>query len=159
MKKISKEIASLLESKGFVIVSTLDKDGNIHCSAKGVVEVEEEGKVYLIDLYKRVTYANLQRNSTVSITVIDEEQFAGFNLKGKASIVQKKDMEDKFIKKWQKEIIRRISKRVIKNIKKDKKSKKLPETNFPQPEYLIEIKVGQIVDLAPSPLKKPALDD
>jgi general stress protein 26 len=153
MKEIPDNVAKLLKEKGYVSVSTLDSSGSIHCSAKGVVEVKKKGEVYLIDLYKQITYNNLKRNSTISITAIDEHQFIGFTLKGKARIVKRDKIKYKLIKQWEKKLVERISKRVIKNVKKDKGSVKHPESKFPQPEYLIEMDVEQIVDLTPSRLK------
>lgn len=157
MKKISDNVIQLLKERGYVIVSTLDRSGGIHCSAKGVIDIEKKGYVYLIDLYKRVTYANLEKNPTIAITAIDEDQFIGFVLKGKAKIVKRKKIKESIIKKWEKKLVERISKRVIKNIKKDKGSTKHPESRFPQPEYLIEMEVNQIIDLTPTHLKESVL--
>jgi general stress protein 26 len=158
MKKISENIIQLLKERGYVIVSTLDEGGGIHCSAKGVAEVKEAGQVYLIDLYKQITYNNLKRDKTISITAIDEDQFIGFSLKGKAKIVKREKIEDRLIKQWKRKIIERISRRVIKNVKKSKASIKHPESMFPQPEYLIEMQVDQIIDLTPTHLKGSVLD-
>ncbi|MCF7916283.1 MAG: pyridoxamine 5'-phosphate oxidase family protein [Candidatus Omnitrophica bacterium] len=155
MKKISQKVIQLLKERGYVIVATLDKSGSIHCSAKGIIDVKEKGEVYLIDLYKQTTYNNLKRNPAISITAIDEHQFIGFTLKGKANIVKRDKIKDKLIRQWEKKIVERISKRVIKNIQKDRGSTKHPESRFPQPEYLIEIDVEQIVDLTPTHLKGP----
>ncbi len=155
MKEIPDNVIQLLKERGYVIVSTLDNNGGIHCSAKGVVEVKKKGEVYLIDLYKQITYNNLKRNPTISITAIDEHQFIGFTLKGKANIVKRDKIENESIKQWEQKIVERISKRVIKNVKRDRGSIKHPESRFPQPEYLIEMTVAQIIDLTPSHLKGP----
>lgn len=157
MIKIPDIVIKLLKDHGFVIVSTLDKDGAIHCSAKGVVEVKNKGEVYLIDLYKRITYTNLKRDPTISLTVIDEDRFIGFTLKGEAKIVKKEKISNELVRKWKKKIIERISKRVIRNIKKDRGSAKHPESMFPSPEYLIEVDVKKIIDLTPTHLKAPIL--
>ncbi len=155
MVKIPDKITKLLLSQGYVVVSTLDKEGSIHCSAKGVADVFGlKGKVYLIDLYKRVTYLNLLKEPTLSITAIDENQFIGFTLKGKAKIVKKEKIRDESIKKWERKIIERISKRVIRDVKKDKISARHPESKLPSFEYLIEMEVFQIIDLTPPALKK-----
>ncbi|MCF7870088.1 MAG: pyridoxamine 5'-phosphate oxidase family protein [Candidatus Omnitrophica bacterium] len=159
MKEIPDKVAKLLKEHGFVIVSTLDRDGGIHCSAKGVVDVKEEGRVYLIDLYKRVTYINLQRDPNITITAIDEDQFIGFSLKGKTKIVKRSKIKESIIKQWEKKLVERISKRVIKNVKKDRGSTKHPESKFSQPEYLIEMRVDQIIDLTPTHLKGSVLGD
>ncbi|MBD3264138.1 MAG: hypothetical protein GF375_03440 [Candidatus Omnitrophica bacterium] len=153
MRKIPKEIVNFFHQQKFIIVSTFDSQGYIHCSAKGLVNIHPEGKLYIIDLYKRNTFSNLKKNSRISVTAIDEKKFMGYNLKGEGRIVKKESIEEVLIKKWEEKVIQRISKRVIRNIRKDKGSKIHPEALFPHPEYLIEMTVRQIIDLAPSHLK------
>jgi uncharacterized pyridoxamine 5'-phosphate oxidase family protein len=154
MKKLSNDIVNFLEKQGFVIVSTMDPSGSIHCAAKGIAGIEEKGKVYLIDLYKAKTFKNLQKNSTISITAVDEHLFIGYTLKGKAKIVDRDKIKNHIIKAWEERVIQRISKRVIKSLKDYKKSGHHPEAKFPHPQYLIEVDVDGIVDLAPPHLKK-----
>jgi uncharacterized pyridoxamine 5'-phosphate oxidase family protein len=151
--EISREIVNFLEKQGFVIVSTLDFQGKIHCSAKGIVSIERKGKVYLIDLYRTHTFSNLKRNPTVSITAVDEHRFTGYTLKGKADIVEREKIEGHIIKKWEERVIQRISKRVIRNIKEERKFSAHPESRFPRPQYLIVVNIEEIVDLAPRHLK------
>ncbi|MBL7131275.1 MAG: pyridoxamine 5'-phosphate oxidase family protein [Candidatus Omnitrophica bacterium] len=152
--KLSSNIIYLLEKQGFVIVSTLDPQGKIHCSAKGIVGIEKEGKVYLIDLYRENTFNNLKRNPTISITAVDEHEFMGYTLKGKARIIEREKIKDHIIKSWEERVIQRVSKRVIGDIKEEKKSPHHPEALFPQPQYLIEMEVEDIVDLTPTHLNK-----
>ena len=154
MKTLSDDIVNFLERQGFSIVSTLDANGRIHCSAKGIVGIEKKGKVFLIDLYKAETFKNLQRNPTISITSIDEHLFMGYTLKGTAKIVDRDRIKSHIIKAWEERVIQRISKRVIKSIKDYKKSGHHPEAKFPYPEYLIEVDVEDVVDLTPAHLKK-----
>lgn len=152
--KLSSSIIHLIQKQGFTIVSTLDPQGGIHCSAKGIVGIEKEGKVYLIDLYRRNTFDNLKRNPAISITAVDEHRFIGYALKGKAKIVEREYIEGHIIKKWEKRVIQRISKRVIKNLKENKGAFHQPEALFPHPEYLIEMDVKEIIDLTPAHLKR-----
>lgn len=154
MENLSKEIIYVFEKQGFVVVSTLGLKGDIHCAAKGIVGIESEGKVYIIDLYKRETFNNLKNNSTVSITAIDEETFTGYTLKGKAKIVDRQEIKEHVIESWENKVVQRVSKRVIGNIKKDRKSPHHPEAIFPQPQYLIEVDVESVVDLTPKQLKR-----
>ncbi len=153
MIAIEDKIISFLRAQGFVIVSSLDQEGRIHCSAKGVVGLEGVGKVYVIDLYCGATFRNLKANPTISLTAVDEQQFCGYTLQGKAKIIKGQEISQSVIDQWQKTLINRMSTRVIKNIKRDKSSEHQPETGFPQPEYLIEVTVEAIVDLAPAQLK------
>lgn len=152
--KLSQDIMSFFQEQGFVIISTLDSKGNIHCSAKGIAGIEQGGKVYLIDLYKANTFNNLQKNSTASIIAVDEHQFIGYTLKGKAKIVERAKIEKHIMKSWEDKVIQRISKRVITDVKADRKIDHHPEAKFPHPQYLIEVDVEEVIDLAPGHLKK-----
>ena len=152
--KISKDIVKFLRKQGFVIVSTLDSKGHIHCSAKGIVGIEDEGRVFVIDLYHGNTSANLKANSTVSITAIDEHTFEGYTCKGKAKFIQREKAGTHIIKEWEDKVIERISNRVIRGVK-DKKNIHHPESALPHPKYFIEIDVEEIVDLTPAHLKPP----
>ncbi len=150
MKKLTEEIIYLLERQGFVIVSTLDKSNCIHCSAKGVVKIEPEGKVFVFDLYHRQTYQNLQKNPIVSITAVDAKHFRGYTLKGKGKIVPRGEVEAHFLEKWEKKILQRMTQRVIEGVQSQSKSQGHFEAQLPEiPKYLIEIDVDDIVDLAP----------
>jgi len=150
--KLSRDQMNLLQRQGFVMVATLDSRNKINCSAKGIVGIEED-KVFIIDLYKGITYKNLARNSTVSIDAIDEHSFSGVTIQGKAKIVLREKIEDHIIKKWENSIIRRISSRVIKSVQTSVKSRKHFEVDLPKhPKYLIEIDVEKVIDL--SPIKK-----
>jgi len=155
MIELSDSVIYLLKKQGFVIVSTLDSKSAIHCAAKGIVGIEKQGKVYLIDLYRNNTFQNLKNSSTISITAVDESEFTGYTLKGKAKIIEREKIEDQIIKAWEEKVIARVSSRVIADIKKEKQESHQPEILFPQPQYLIEIELEEIFDLTPTHLKKP----
>lgn len=156
MRKLPQNIISCLERQKIAIISTLDAKKRIHCSVKGIVGIEPQGKVYIIDLYCRNTFKNLKKDPTISVTVVDEARFEGYTLKGKAKIVARDKIEDHIMKGWEAKVIERISSRVIKNIQVSRKTRHHPESRMPQPRYLIAIEVKDIVDLIPSHLKPPA---
>lgn len=146
-------LINFFEKQTFVIVSTIDSKKRIHCAAKGIVGVNKEGKIYLIDLYKTATFRNLQNNPTVSITAVDEHLFIGYTLKGRARMVARSKIETPLMRKWEEKVIQRISRRVIKNVKDSRDSRHHPEAKFPHPQYLIEVSVEEVVDLTPPHLK------
>ncbi|RKY43682.1 MAG: hypothetical protein DRP80_04550 [Candidatus Omnitrophota bacterium] len=147
-------VANFLKRQSFVIVSTLDEKGRIHSSAKGIVSIDEKGNIYIIDLYKKKTFKNLQNNRTISITAVDEKRFLGFSVKGKAKIVEKKDIPEIVIKEWDKKVVERISKRLIRHVQDQKENLLHPEAKFPLPEYLIVVEPQELVDLSPQELRK-----
>lgn len=151
---LSKEIVYFFSNQGFVIVSTLDPNGTIHCSAKGIAGINESGEVFLIDLYHAQTFSNLEKNPGISITSINEQQFVGFTLKGKAKIVKNDAIDTVIIDAWHQRVVKRISNRVIGNLQRDQKTGHHPEAKFGSPAYLILMQVEEVVDLTPNHLKK-----
>ncbi|MFA5410783.1 MAG: pyridoxamine 5'-phosphate oxidase family protein [Candidatus Omnitrophota bacterium] len=150
MKKPSEEIVRFLQNQGFVVVSTIDKKGYPHNSCKGILEIDKEGRVYLLDLYRGNTYANLKRDPRISITAVDEHKFKGYCLKGKAEIVAGENLDSEMIKAWETRLTARITQRLLKNLREEKGHPRHPEALLPKPEYMIVMKVDEVINLAPS---------
>lgn len=153
--KLDKNIVRFLARQGIVIVSSYDRSGSIHCAVKGIVGIEEDGAVFVIDLYKAHTYKNLMSDPRVSITAVDEEKFTGWTLQGKAKIVQRQDIAAHIQAKWEEKIVNRISSRLLKSLKKDRGAKHHFEAALPTiPQYLIEIDIDNVIDLQPACVRK-----
>lgn len=151
--KLSREIIHFLESQKSVIVSTLDGEGRIHCAVKGIVGIEKKGRVFLIDLYMKRTFANLKKNRTISITAVDEHGFKGYSVQGTARIIPRKDIRRHIVEEWERRILKRISSRMVRSVKASTTSSSHFEAELPaQPKYVIEMDVTNIVDLSPSPM-------
>ncbi|MDD4954376.1 MAG: pyridoxamine 5'-phosphate oxidase family protein, partial [Candidatus Omnitrophica bacterium] len=80
MKNLPEGIIKFFNGLRFSIVSTIDRDGSPHNSCKGIVDMEKDGKVYLLDLYMARTYENLKANPHISVTAVDEHKFMGYCL-------------------------------------------------------------------------------
>ncbi len=152
MKKLPAEVMQFFQKQRFVVVSTVDSAGMPHNSCKGIVDMNSKGKVYLLDLYRGKTLANLQYNPNISVTAVDEHKFVSYCLKGKAKLVDKRDLKPHIIKAWEKRIANRITHRLLKNIHEEdvKGHKRHPESALPGPEYMIAMEVSGIVSLMPS---------
>lgn len=153
MKRLSDEIIQFFRSQGFVIVSTVGTDGVPHNSCKGIVKINKQGQIYLLDLYKAKTYENLEKKPRISITAVDEHKFIGYCLKGKARIILSEKLKPQIIRAWEERITSRITQRVLKNILEEKGHLRHPEALLPKPQYLIVMNVEEIVDLTPHYLK------
>ncbi|HOX54264.1 MAG: pyridoxamine 5'-phosphate oxidase family protein [Candidatus Omnitrophica bacterium] len=153
MQEFSEEIIHFFQIQGFVIVSTLDEDGSIHNSCKGIVKIESKGQVYLFDLYKARTFQNLQSNPTISLTAVEEHKFQGYCLKGKGKIVETEDLKPEIVALWDDKITARATKRMIKNIHEEKGHPAHPEILLPKPEYLIVVEVEEIINLTPGKMR------
>ena len=154
MKRLTDDIINFFHKQPYTIVTTIDKKGCPHNSCKGIVDIENTGKVYLLDLYKERTYENLRQNPHITITAVDEHKFMGFCFKGIARIVKEKKLHSRTIKKWEEKLIKRISQRLLKNLQGQKGHPRHPEANLPKPEYLIEVEVKEVIDLTPHHIRK-----
>lgn len=153
---IEPDIVHFFHSQHFTIVSTIDRRGYPHNSCKGVVDIDKNGRIYLLDLYMGKTYENLKRNPYISITAVDEHKFEGYCFKGKAKIVPRNKVNKRILKLWEDKIISRISHRLLKNMQGEKGHKTHPEAFLPGPAYLIEVDVNEIIDLIPGHIKRKA---
>jgi len=152
-KILSDDIIHFFQRQGFVIVSTIDKNGIPHTSCKGIVKIDKNGRIYLLDLYKAHTYENLKQNRNISLTAVDEHKFRGYCLKGKAKVIKEDKIKSHIIKTWEEKITSRITSRILKNIRGEKGHSRHPEILLPRPEYLIVMEVKEIIDLTPHPLR------
>ncbi len=153
MHRLDNDIVHFFRNQGFVIVSTIDRDGSPHNSCKGLVKINPQGLVYLLDLYRGKTYGNLSQNPHISITAVDEHKFIGYCLKGKAEIIQGESIQPDIMKAWEERLTTRITRRLIKNIQGEKGHSRHAEALLPKPEYLIVMEVNEIVDLTPHQIK------
>ena len=116
MIALPREIVQFFHKQRFVIVSTVDKKNTPHNSCKGIVDIDQKGIIYLLDLYRGKTLANLERNPNISVTVVDEHKFIGYCLKGIAAIVDKKLLNPHIIRYWEKKIPKNIVMNTQKNL-------------------------------------------
>lgn len=154
MKRLSQEIVDFFKKQNFTVVTTIDKDGMPHNSCKGLVKINHNGTLYLLDLYRARTYDNLKRNPHMSITAVDEHGFSGYCLKGKAKIAKTAQLKSGIIKAWEKRINSRITQRIIKNVQGQEGRPGQPEALMPKPEYMIVMKTEKIIDLTPGHIKQ-----
>jgi general stress protein 26 len=157
MKQISSVIIDFLRNQGFVIVSSIDKKGFPHNSCKAIVKIDPVGEIYLVDVYHGVTNENIANNPRISISAVDEHKFIGYCLKGQARLIKDTAIGQEIIKTWEDNITSRLAKRLLKNVVQDKGQEHHPEASLPHPKHLIVLGVEEIVNLAPSHLKKETL--
>lgn len=156
MKQISTVVIDFLRTQDFVIVSSIDKNGFPHSSAKAMVKIIPAGKIYLVDVYSGVTSENIKHNQHISISALDEHKFIGYCLKGKAIKIPDNFMSQEMIKTWEENITARLAKRLLRNLSQDQGQRHHPEASLPLPKQLIVLEVEKIVNLAPYHLRKPA---
>lgn len=141
-----------------MIVSTLDNRGRPHSACKDLIKINENGRVYLLDLYLRETFSNLKRNKNISLTAVDEHRFKGYCLKGKARVLLVRNLSPEIKSAWEQRIASRLTQRVLRNLRGEKGHPRHPESLLPLPQYLIMMQVEEVVDLTPQHLKEEKQD-
>jgi len=154
MSQLSETVIHFLQKQGCVVVSSIDGNGFPHSSCKGIVKIDSNGSIYLLDAYRGKTLQNLKNNPFASITSFDEDKFTGYCLKGRARIISKNEMDAAIIKAWEDRIVNRLTQRLLKNVRGGVKGHPAhPEALLPKPEHMIVIDVEEVVDLTPHHLK------
>ena len=153
MNIISDDIKRFILAQHFIIVSTVGSDGIPHSSCKGIVKINTDGTIYLLDLYMGQTYENLTMNPSINLTAVDEHKFKGYCLKGTAEIVSSDKWKPDVLKAWEQRMASRITHRILKNLRGEKGHPKHPEAQLPRPKYLIAITVKEVIDLTPPQLR------
>ena len=153
MTSLSETIVQFFQNQGCVMVTTIDVKGFPHNSCKGIVKIDRRGRVYLLDLYRSVTFRNLNSNPKISITAINEHKFVGYSLKGMAKIITFEEISPEILKAWEDRITSRLTQRLLKNIREEKGHPRHPEVLLPRPQYMIAMEVLGVVDLTPHHLK------
>jgi hypothetical protein len=154
MLQIKEDVVRFFQEQGFVIISTIDKSGSLHSACKGIVDINSEGKIHLLDLYRGTTLDNLKNDPNISITAVNEHKFKGYCLKGKASVVKIDEVSSELMANWEAKINSRVSQRIIKNIQGEKGHPLHPEILLPRPEYMIAVEIHSVIDLTPHKLKQ-----
>ncbi len=149
MKKVPEEIVWFFEKQDFVIVSTVDSEDGPHCACKGLLKISREGKFYIMDLFRGNTFRNVKSNPRMSITAVDEHQFKGYCLKGKARIIPEEKIPASCLKAWRHRIHNRITSRIIRNIHGEPGHRAHPELLLPDPKYIIVMELEEIFNLVP----------
>ena len=153
MKRLNDDIMDFFKKQSFVIVTTMDPDGTPHDSCKDVIRLSRDGRIYLLDLYMRRTFQNLEINPSMCVAQVDEHRFSGYCLKGKGHVVKIDRLRAQVTKIWHKKMNSRIVNRIIRNIHDDKGHPSMPESLLPRPEYMIVMDVNEIIDLTPGHIK------
>lgn len=80
-----------------VFVATVDSAGDPHVVPKGTVDVLGDRHIIFVDLQESQTKKNLLHNPSVAITVVNPTSYEGYQLKGRAEIIERGDAYDKLM--------------------------------------------------------------
>ena len=94
MTKIPEDIKGFLNSH-LAFVATVDIKGIPNVVPKGNIAVLGDNVIVFADLYSHQTKKNLKQNPNISICVINAASYSGYQLKGRAKVIERGSEYDK----------------------------------------------------------------
>jgi predicted pyridoxine 5'-phosphate oxidase superfamily flavin-nucleotide-binding protein len=127
MAKIPQKIKEFIPDKmGWVGTATVDGVPNV--TPKGTAQILDDEHLIFADLFSRKTRENLEKNPQVSVTVIDEKSFKGYQIKGSAELLTSGAVYDKVVEEL-----------------------KQAPMELPAPKYVVKITVNSVYDQSVGP--------
>ncbi|TDA30318.1 MAG: hypothetical protein DSO04_06135 [Hadesarchaea archaeon] len=129
-------------------LATSSKEGVPNVVPMGLVEVLDDSTIAVIDVLMHKTRKNLAENDNVALAVTDVNRLAGYQFKGKASVVSTGEMMEwarELVKKKQEKRRELLADRLKSETDPERisKIKKLMEVTY-QPKAVVLIKVKEI---------------
>ena len=87
MSRLSGEIKDFIQNH-LAYVATVDEKGVPNVVPKGDIAILDDNTVLFADLYSHQTKKNLTKNPNIAITIVNPAAYKGYQLKGKAKIVE-----------------------------------------------------------------------
>jgi uncharacterized pyridoxamine 5'-phosphate oxidase family protein len=110
-----KKIKDLLKSREFISVATCDLNYKPNAASKFLLKLEDKF-LYLADHVFGRTFKNLKDNPQVSISFADTNTLYGYQINGKAQILESGAEYDKIIKEMRQKQIDSSAKRIIEGV-------------------------------------------
>ena len=87
MVTITSDVKEMMEKQQVILVGTSNKRGIPNLSPRSSFYVDKDA-IYWYEIFKHKSYQNFMKNNWISISVIDNVKFSGYQLKGKVEIVE-----------------------------------------------------------------------
>lgn len=88
MVKFSDEIKDFLKNH-LAYVATVNEKGIPNVVPKGDIAILDDNQIVFADLYSHQTKKNLIKNPNIAVTVVNPAGYKGYQLKGKAKIIER----------------------------------------------------------------------
>lgn len=124
MVVINEEIKEFLKGH-LAYVGTVDPRGNPNVVPKGNIAILDTHTLVFADLYSHQTKKNLMANSNIAVTVVNPAAYRGFQIRGKAKVIERGPEYEKLKKRLQGD----------------------GQLNHAQAKYAVRIKVNKIINI------------
>lgn len=114
---IPEKVKKLIQKEQMLVVGTSDKKGICNVSPRTTYLLAPDNTIYWLELFKHKTYRNFQANPWCSVAVFDKKRLAGYQIKGKASIVTDKKSKGEITARIVDRLTRQHRQRILKQNK------------------------------------------
>jgi len=147
-KKLLDKFLPFLSRGKFVNVATCSLERMPNVAPKLVIKTEEN-TIYLVDYVLGRTYTNLRENPRVSLSLVNDKMFTGYQLNGTGEILEKGPEVKKFIEEFQNLKTELTVERILLNVRTGEKGM-AAELALPERFAILKIKVIEIVEITSS---------
>ncbi len=126
--KISDEVKDFLKNY-LAYVATVDAKGTPNVVPKGNIAILDDKYIVFADLYSHQTKRNLTKNPNIAISVVNPAAYVGYQIKGKAEIIEHGRQYDKLAVRLSGE----------------------GQLNHPEAKYAVKIKIDKIINIGYGP--------
>lgn len=140
-------LGDLLEKVRFLVVATVDKNGQPDATPKLFLKYEKPF-VYLIDYSFATTNENLKTSPRASLSFVDTENLDGYRLNGSVELITRGEEFDRIANEVEKKVLQLSATRVIEAVKTGKKHKHY-ELEIIDKYVVMKFKVDELTFIGP----------
>ena len=134
-----------MQAREFVSVATCDFEGRPNAASKFLLKVDQK-HVYLIDYIIGRTFQNLKINPRASISFLDADSLIGYQLNGRAVIIDSGAEFERILKELHQRQIDLSTKRIIEGVTKGKVHEGF-EVSIPENFVILKFGIEEVVEM------------
>ncbi len=139
---------TLLEKREFISVASCDAQGKPNAAPKFILKIKDN-LIYLVDYTLGRTYANLKVNPRVSLSFMDTESLAGYQLNGTAEFIETGPEYQKLCAEVLAKEVDLSARRIIEGVTTEKKHRNF-ELAIRDQMVVIKIQIKEVVEIGPT---------
>jgi predicted pyridoxine 5'-phosphate oxidase superfamily flavin-nucleotide-binding protein len=140
-----KKIKELLKSREFISIATSNLEYKPNASSKFLLKLEDRF-VYLADHVFGRTFNNLKVNPQVSISFADTNTLSGYQINGKAQILEEGEEYERILKEMRQKQIDLSTKRIIEGVTSGKTHKGFA-ISIPDKLVIFKVHIIEVIEV------------
>ncbi|MDD5254567.1 MAG: pyridoxamine 5'-phosphate oxidase family protein [Candidatus Omnitrophica bacterium] len=142
------KVRTLLEKREFISVATSDKQGKPNAAPKFILKLDGNF-IYLVDYTMGRTYANLKANPRISLSFMDTESLAGYQVNGGAGLIESGPEYEAICAEVLTREVGLSARRIIEGVTREKKHHNF-EVAIRDTVVIIKVEIKEVIEIGPS---------